>query len=87
MSSKGNDEAPVMHSRNDNIELMIHDKVDEIIKELFQPPLCKYKIGFETSIKGSDFIFGCVNLLQYRCHKINFKLGASYIDSPDWKKT
>ena len=32
MSSKGNDEAPVMHSRNDNIELMIHDKVDEIIK-------------------------------------------------------
>ena len=53
-----------MHSRNDNIELMINEKVDEVIKELFQPILSIYQIVFERSIKGSDFNFDSVNLLQ-----------------------
>ena len=35
---------------------------------------------------GIDFIFDSVQLLYYKCHKINFKLGGSYIDSPDWLK-
>ena len=30
-----------------------------------------------------DFIFDCVNLLYYKCYKINFKRGSSYIDSSD----
>ena len=34
-------------------------------------------------MKGKDFIFDCVHLLYYQCHKINFKRGGSYIDSPD----
>ena len=34
----------------------------------------------------SDFIFGCAQLLYYKCHKINFKLGRLYIGSPDWIK-
>ena len=37
-------------------------------------------------MKGSDFIFDGVNLLYYKCHKINFKRGGSYIESPDWMK-
>ena len=28
--------------------------------------------------------FGCVQLLYYKCHKINPNCGRSYIDSPDW---
>ena len=38
-------------------------------------------------MKGSDFIFDCVNLLYYKCHKINLNCGGSYIDSPDQIKT
>ena len=38
-------------------------------------------------MRGSDFIFDFVNLLPYKCHKINFKQGGSHIDSPDWIKT
>ena len=34
-------------------------------------------------MKGSDFIFNYVNLLYYKCHKINPNHGGSYIDSPD----
>ena len=34
-------------------------------------------------MRGSDFIFDCVYLLHYKCHKTNFKCGRSYIDSTD----
>ena len=34
-------------------------------------------------MRGSDFIFDCVNLLYCKCHKINFTRDGSYIDSPD----
>ena len=37
-------------------------------------------------MRGSDFIFDSVQLLYYKCHRVNFILGGSYIDSPDWIK-
>ena len=37
-----------MHSESDNIELMMNDKADEIIEELFQSLLSRYQIGLET---------------------------------------
>ena len=52
-----------MHSKSDNIELMISDKADEIIEDFFQSLLSKYQIGLETSMKDSDFIFDCIHLL------------------------
>ena len=37
VSSKGdNDEECIMHSKNDNIEIMINDEADDIIEELFK---------------------------------------------------
>ena len=35
ISSIDNDEERVMHSKSDNIEIMINDEADEVIKELF----------------------------------------------------
>ena len=46
--------------------------------------LSRYQIGLELSMRGSGF--DGVKLLSYKCHKINFKCGGSYIDSPDWIK-
>ena len=54
---------------------MIYDKADEVIKELFESLLHRYQIGLKTSMKGSDFIFDCVNFLDYKCHKINLNHG------------
>ena len=34
ISSIDNDEEHVMHSKNNNIEIMINDEADEIVKEL-----------------------------------------------------
>ena len=75
-----------MHSKSDNIELMINNKTEEVIEELFETFLNRYQIGLETSIRDSDFVFDCFHLLYYKCHKIKFKLDGSFIDSPNWIK-
>ena len=73
VSCKDNGEECVMNSKSDSIELY-----DSLIK--------KYQIGLENSMKGSDFIFDCVYLLYYKCHKRNPNHDGSYIDSPEWVK-
>ena len=45
-----------MHSKSDNIETMIDDEADEVIKELFNSVKNRYQNNLE-SMKGSEFIF------------------------------
>ena len=59
--------------------------LDQIIEDIFESILSRYQIGLEMRI-GSDFIVYCVNLLYYKCHKINSKCDGSHIDSTDWVK-
>ena len=75
-----------MCSESDNTEFMIYDNVDEVIKGFFKLLFRWYQIELETSVRRSEFIFHCVHLLYYKCHKINPNQGRSYIDSPDWIK-
>ena len=86
ISSKNTDEEPAMCSKSKNIEIIIYDKADEVSKELFELLLKRYQTGLVTSMKGSDFIFDCVHLLYYQCHKINLNCGGPYRDSSDWTK-
>ena len=37
-------------------------------------------------MRGNHYIFDSVQLLYYKCHKINFELSWSNIESPDWIK-
>ena len=76
-----NDEERVMHSKSDDIEITTNYKTKN-----FQSLLSRYQIGFETSMKSSDFIIDCVYLSYYKYRKINPKRGRSYIDSPDWMR-
>ena len=68
MCSKDYNEERVMHSKSDNIEIMINDKADKVLEELFQSLLSRYQIVLETSMKGSNFVFDSVHLLYYKCH-------------------
>ena len=43
---KDSEKECVMHSKSDNLEIMIHDKADEAMEEVFQPLLSRYQIGF-----------------------------------------
>ena len=64
---------------------MINDEVNEVVKELFDSLKNRYQNNLE-SIKGSDFVFDYVHLLNYKCYKINPNCGRLYMDSPDWIK-
>ena len=74
-----------MHSKSDNIEIMINDEADEVTKELFDSLKNRYRNNLE-SMKGTEFVFDFVHLFLYKCPKINPNHGKSYIDSPDWIK-
>ena len=73
-----------MHSKSNKREIMVNDKADKVIEEIFQATFSRYQIGLETTKKGTSFIFDYVNLLYYKCHKVNPKHGGSYKDSPNW---
>ena len=74
-----------MHSKNDNLEIMINDETDDVIKKLSDSLKNRYQNNLEF-MKGSEFAFDYVHLLHYKCHKINPKRGRSYVDFPDWIK-
>ena len=46
-----------MHSKSDNIEILIGNETDEIIEDLFDSLLQRYQKGLEESMKGSEFVF------------------------------
>ena len=73
-----------MHSKNDNIEIMMGSETDEIIEELFESLLQRYHEGLEESMKGSEFIFDSIDVLYYNLNKISLIRGGSYIDSSEW---
>ena len=47
VSSIDNDEEHVIHSEIDNIEIMINDEVDEVIKKLFESLKNRYQSNLE----------------------------------------
>ena len=86
-SSKDVDEEHAMQSKRNNEAFMIYDNANDIVDELFKSLFSRYQSGLETLMRGRDFIFDSVQLLHYKCHKINFRRDGSYIDSPDLIKT
>ena len=85
--SKDSKETRTMHTTNNNIEIMRGNETDEIIEKIFESLLQKYQERLEKSMRGSEFVFGGIDLLYYKLHKISLNRGASYIDSPEWLKS
>ena len=65
---------------------MTVDKANEVTKELFESLCYRYQIRIKTSMKGSDFVFDCCNLLHCKRHKKYANRGGSYTYSPEWIK-
>ena len=86
ISSKDVDEERVMHTKCDNKEVMTYDDVNDIVNKLFETLLSRYQDNLETRMEESEFVFDSAQLLCYKCHRINFRRGGSYIQSPDWIK-
>ena len=63
ISSKDSGEIRTMHTKSNNVEIMIGSETDEIIKNLFESFLQKYQEGLEESMRGSEFVYGSVDVL------------------------
>ena len=72
-----------MHLRSDHIKFTTYSEINDVIKKLFKSLCSRYQDGLETATKKSDFIFDSVELMYYKRHKVNFKYGGLYIDSPN----
>ena len=83
LSSKGAEEERGMHSVSDNIKFTPYGDAKEVADELFESLCSKYQVNLETSITDSDFIFDSVQLMHWKCYRVNFIRGGSFIDSPD----
>ena len=84
-SSKNSEEKRVMYSMSNSIKFTSYKDAKEIVNEFLESLLSRYQDNLKV-FRGSDFIFDSVQVLYYKCHKVNFKRGGSYIDSPDWIK-
>ena len=86
ISSKDSDETRTMHTKSNNVEIMIGSETDEIIDDLFGSFLQKYQEGLEESMRGSEFVYDSVDALHYNLNKVSLSRGGSYIDFPKWLK-
>ena len=75
-----------MHSKSDNIEIIINNEAYEVMKKLLVSLKNRHQNNLEY-MKNSAFVFDFLHLLHYKCHKINLSRGGSYIDTPEWIKT
>ena len=86
ISSKDSDETRTMHTKSNNVEIMIGSETDEIIEDLFESFLQKYQEGLEELMRGSEFVYDSVDVLCYNLNKVSLSRGGTYIDSPKWLK-
>ena len=86
ISSKDSDENRTMHTKSNNVEIMIGSEIDEIIEVLFEFFLQKYQEGLDESMRGSEFVYDSVDVLYYNLNKESLSRDGSYIDSAKWLK-
>ena len=70
ISSKYSDETHTMHTKSNNVKIMMGSETDGTIEELFKSFLQKYQEGPEESMRGREFIFDSVNSLYYNLNKV-----------------
>ena len=68
-----------MHTKSDIIEIMNGINTSDVINELIGSFMKRCQEGLETKMKGSSYIFECIDLLEYHLYKISLNRGSSYI--------
>ena len=83
ISSKDTGETRIYYIWSDNVSIIQGENTNVIIREIFNSFLNNYQKGLKN-IKGSDFVFESVDLLDYKLHRVRLKRGGSCIKSPKW---
>ena len=82
ISSKDSGETRTMHTKSNNVEIMIGNETDQIIEDLFESFLLKHQEALDESMRGSEFVYDSVDVLYYNLNKVSLSRSGSYIDSP-----
>ena len=77
--SRDTGEIRTIYTWSNNINIMQGRDTNDIIKKNFESFLCDYQEKLKI-VKGIDFVFESVDLLDYKLHS----RGGSYIKSPKW---
>ena len=83
ISSKDNKETRTIYVWNNNQSVMWVSDADYVVRELFRCILHNYQEELKI-IKGSEFIFESVELMDYKLHRVRLRRGGSYVKSPEW---
>ena len=81
--SKDTGETRIYYIWSDNVSIIQGIDTNNFIKELFESFLHDYQENLKM-IKGGDFVFENVDILDYKLHRVRVKRGGSYIKSPKW---
>ena len=65
-----------MYSNSDNIEVMMGRQTEKIMEDLLDSFLGRHQQNLEEPMRGSDFVFDCVDSLYYKLRKINLNRGG-----------
>ena len=83
IASKDAEEERVMHSSSNNIKFTSYSDADEVFDDLFKSLPSRYEVNLETSMGKLSYYYS-VQLMYYKCHRVNFIRGGSYIHSTNW---
>ena len=83
ISSRDTGETLIYYAWSNNVSIMQGTDTYDIIREIFKSFLHNYQQKLKI-IKGSDFVFESVDLLDYKLHRVRLNRGGSYIKSPKW---
>ena len=62
----------MMHSKSGNVEIMRGLDTNDVIDELIESFAKRYQEGLETKMKGSNYAFERVELLEYHFHRYHY---------------
>ena len=82
LSSKDTGETRTIYVWSDNVSIIRGSDTDDIIRENFRSSLRNYQEELKI-IKGSDFVFESVELVDYKLHRVRLRRGGSYVKSPE----
>ena len=83
ISSRDTGGTRIYYVWSDNVSIMHSKDTYDIIREIFRSFLHNYQEKLKM-IKGSDFVFESVNLMDYNLHRVRLNRGGSYIKSLKW---
>ena len=66
ISSKDSDEIHTMHTKSNNVEVLIGSETNEITEEVYESLSQRYQEGLDEKMKGSKFVFDNLDSLYYK---------------------